>query len=165
MRDLIYEFLKSGSMEAFWTLRERVLESAEYQPGSTLMAEIWSEFEDQGPVSEERCRQLFPNFLVSPTAHLMLAKMHKAREDERSFQMELRFFEMLLEALMATGKGTPDEPYRVTRVDDEISLCRALQADITDLECRWVDGRLHDILKTPQGALHFRVDDVLQGYP
>jgi len=165
VEELIFEFVNSGSTEAFWALREYLMDSPHYQPDSPLLEELWQAIEDQRPDIEKLAAQLWPNFLLTPNAHYLLAKYYHAKGEETGAQVEKMFFRNLLDVWQVIGDGSPERPFLVTRVDEELTLCSFLEAEISGFDCQWVNAKLHDVLLTNKGPLHFRVDEVVRRYP
>lgn len=166
MSEVIARFLTEPSSESYDALRQAVLTSPSYQPGSDLLYRFGDSVEAKDiSAAEHYRRELFPTFLLSPRAHADYGYLLGLQGDSKGQQVEYFFAQKLGEFLMQSGDGSAQRPYQISCVDDEFYVIHRLKARARGLSCRWFEGRLQDVLHTESGDVHFDTHDLLQAYP
>lgn len=165
VRQEVENFLSQPSRESYQSLRQVVMESPDYRPDSDVVDQFWQALDaDRLTEAEEMVRQLVPTHLVNPRAHLGLAYLHGQKGDSKGEQFEFYFCQQLRRFLMESGDGSCSRPYRVTSVDEIHYAAGVLEAQVRQVNCEWVAGRLHDVLLTDKGEFYFESHLLLAAY-
>lgn len=103
---------------------------------------------------------LMPGALLSPSAHgaLALALDRAGRPDEARRHRSLRH--ACLAAVLASGSGTRDEPWRVLRVSDEYDVLRHLGRRPRGQQLVETGATLLDRVEHDRGEVWFEVGSV-----
>ena len=165
MRQEVGDFLGGPSPETYQVLRQLVLSSPNYRPDLDTVDQLWRAL-DAGELirAQEISSRLVPTFLLNPRAHLGLAYLHGQQGDERGEQFEFYFCQQVRKFLLESGDGSRQRPYRVTSVDEVHYVAGALEAKVKQVNCEWIEGRLHDVLLTDKGELYFEVGPAVAAY-
>jgi hypothetical protein len=120
-------YIEAPSAEKLELLRKAIVASPEYAPYSERSKEIHQLLEAK-KFEEAKTALLasFPNYLLSPGIHQMLAFVHHKLGDESSTQAELQLHQICLEAILSTGTGDEDHPYSVLHTEDEYDVIHHL---------------------------------------
>src|SRR4051794_30704824 len=128
MRDEFLEFLREPSQVNFLAVRMMLLTHEAYQPYSDDLDRIHDLYNQQKfEEANSLCKESFPNLLLSPRAHLLLALTAQKLGKEEEAEMEYFIFERCLEGIVGTGNGTEQKPYLVLRTSDEYDLLQHLE--------------------------------------
>lgn len=73
----------------------------------------------------EEIRTLMPGALLSPRAHALMAQALDQIGDPAAARRERRIAELGMAAVLDSGTGSEERPYRVLRVQDEYDLLEA----------------------------------------
>ena len=166
VRQEVGDFLNGPSPETYQVLRQLVLSSPDYRPDLDTVDQMWRALDaDRLEEAESLSRRLVPTHLVNPRAHLGLAYLHGQKGDSKSEQFEFYFCQQLRKFLMESGDGSRLRPFRVTSVDEIHYVAGVLEAQVRQVNCEWVEGRLHDVLLTNKGEFYFESGPTLAGYP
>tara|TARA_R110002096_G_scaffold403766_4_gene601372 strand:- start:7679 stop:8212 length:534 start_codon:yes stop_codon:yes gene_type:complete len=157
------QFINDPSQENFAELRNAHLQSG-YDPYSSELEgidQLLKEAKFEEVVA--RIKQVMtPNFLLSPSTHLRLAAAYEGTGDQEKCELERAIGRALIKGIQESGKGTPEEPYKVTRTSDEYDLLYFEGLKFESQSLREVDGRRMDVLKTKEGReIWFDVSDLL----
>lgn len=95
----------------------------------------------------ERLEALPPSAAFSPRVHQLAAQLALATHDAENIELERFLFVVCLKALLATGSGTEDSPYRVLHVTDQQDVLVSLG----------IEARKHTLVA--HGALALEVVD------
>lgn len=164
MRDHIVAFLKNPSPETYVTLRNAT--AGEYIPELPGENQLW-ELLEAGNIqaAQELVPRVMFHQLMSPSFHLAVSRMAEKEGDEDRAAMEQFFAVKLREQLLATGDGSLQKPYVISRIEEEYTVLAALEQQVQDMSMRLHDGRWLDVLKTRQGkTVHFDVSIPLGAY-
>ena len=125
--DQFIRFLQDPSRENFIAIREIVVAHPDWKPYGTGLEDLskllddekWEEFVEGG-------HTLVPDYLLSPSFHMMRSFALNKLEDEQSADMEAAMAMMCIQGIKSTGEGTQDSPWLVTRTLDEYDVIRQL---------------------------------------
>jgi hypothetical protein len=154
MRDLFLKVAETPDRASYMAVRQAVLESPEYQPYSDELDRA-EEMMDERKFAEARdcIQQGFPNLLLSPLAHLLLAAIAEELGDKKSEELEDFLATTCAEGILATGEGTQASPYLVVRTSDEYDLLDYLGKEPAE-ESQVREGeRTYDRLTTTDAAV------------
>lgn len=157
------QFLADPSPENFELLRNAQLQSG-YNPYSGELEGIDQALKDSKfeEVVQRIKAAMSPNYLLSPSAHLKLAAAYDGLEAKDKGETERAIGVTLLKGIRETGKGTEEEPYKVTRTSDEYDVLFFEGLAFESQSLREANGRRLDVLKTKDGKeLWFDVSDML----
>ena len=124
IRSRYQDFLTQPSGERFVSLRNAIIESANYDPYTDSLNEI-QRLIDDGEYDEagRRLDSCMPNLMLSPRAHLVMAALAELRDaDSDRSDLERSVARACLEAIAGTGDGSRQRPYQVLRATDEHDL-------------------------------------------
>jgi hypothetical protein len=157
MDDPFIKFLQDPSRENFLAIRDIVIEHPDWQPYGTGLEELsklldeenWDEFIEGG-------RKLVPDYLLSPSFHMMRSFALNKLEDEESADMEAAMAMMCIQGIKSTGDGTQDSPWLVTRTLDEYDVLRQLSKEPGGQALiEGEDGRRLDRIECTDGSEYF----------
>jgi hypothetical protein len=124
MREQFVEFLTEPTLERFLALRDIVLATDGFNPYSMELDSITAMMQagDFEGVIRVINGSLWPNYFLSPSAHMSLAFAHHKMGNADAAEMERYIWDALLRGIEFTGDGTSDSPYLVLRTSDEYDL-------------------------------------------
>jgi hypothetical protein len=153
MRAQFFTYLEHPSLDSFMGLREAVLSAEGFDPYSCDLDDINAlmESDQWEEVVATITKNLFPNHLLSPSAHLSLGfAYHKlGREKESGFEQLV--YSALVDGIKSTGDGTAEQPYLVTRTSDEYDLLMVEDLRPTQQSLIHRDGREFDMMTLEDG--------------
>ena len=156
------QFLADPTPENFDSLRNAQLQSG-YDPYSGELEGIDQQLQESRfeEVVERIKKAMSPNFLLSPSVHLKLAAAYEGLGATEKSEVERAIGVTLLKGIRETGKGTPEEPYRVTTTTDEYDLLFFEQLEFESQSLREVNGKRMDVIRTKDGReVWFDVGDL-----
>ena len=150
--DALAEFCTSHTQEHYLYLRQQMIDSPEYDPYSADMEradQLLSEGKWQD--AHRYILSLLPNWLTSPGVHFRIAFVHRklCKADQEQFEGSLAIW--LMEAILATGDGTREKPYLVSRVEDEYDVLEHFGLKRTRQLCVEEETRVLDVLECDNG--------------
>lgn len=92
------------------------------------------------------------NYLLSPGAHLLLGDIYEKLGDEESARRERTIAIRCVKAILASGDGTADRPYLVTRVSDEYDVLAYLKKPMERQSLQQRGGRACDVMCCKDGS-------------
>lgn len=105
---------------------------------------------------------VMPQLLLSPRAHWWAAYLNEQLGRSSSAVTEQQVGDLLLEGILSTGDGSPDNPFAVLRVDDEYDVLGALKKTFVRQELR-SDPRCDVLICDDESELWFDLADMVQG--
>jgi hypothetical protein len=156
-------FIENPVLEEFLKLRAGILVHPDFDPDADDLASVdelvaAGEF---GAVIEKTRAAIWPNFLLSPGAHVQLGFALQKEGREREANVERAIAALLMRGIELTGDGSESAPFLVSRTSDEYDYLFAQQlefASYTEVES---EGRELDcILVRDKGPLFFDVTDI-----
>lgn len=151
--DLLSDFLDHPEAKTYLALRTALMGSPDYDAMSAVLTDfaILVEAGDHGAV-KAAIPLLMPNYLLSPSAHFLIAASAKNAGDTDTEEQEKTMAQACLHGISDTGDGTADAPYRCVHVSDEYDLANARGQAVTTHRSDVLDGRHHDVLVCADGA-------------
>src|SRR4051812_37055286 len=110
MREQFMKFIEHPALESFMDVRRALLATDAFDPYSSELDDIqtlmaagqWEE------IVATVSKNLFPNHLLSPGAHLTLGFAHHKLGREQEAAMEQMISSGLIDGIKSTGDGTPE---------------------------------------------------------
>ena len=153
LQDLFERFAGDPSPEHFHQLRERMVAEPTYNPAADDV-EVAGRLLAGGEA--ERAREalvpVMTNYLLSPRAHLLLAAACERLGEAEDARRRRALAEACLRALLASGDGSAERPYLVTRVSDEYDVLDHVGARWTRQSLRRRAGRACDVFDLVGGG-------------
>jgi hypothetical protein len=110
----------------------------------------------------DRLDALPPSRVLSPRVHFLAAEAAAALGDHESIELERSLFVIVLQGLLATGDGTPANPYIVCHASDEYDVLETLGLEPAGQSLVEHGGGLCDVLTCSDGReVWFDVTDLL----
>ena len=155
------EFCATRTQTSFLRLRRQVIDSPAYNPYSADMGDADRLIsEGKWDDAEQYIHKLFPNWIISPGAHLRLSYLYRKLGDEKSSVSEGLLGVSFLDATLASGDGTRDRPFLVSRNEDEYDVLAHLQRDRSRQQLVKEDDRVFDVWDWDDGeCLWFDIAD------
>jgi hypothetical protein len=161
--DLFSDFLNDPRAETYLRLRRALMGAPEYDPISSSLTEF-AGLVDGGDHDAVRAAipGLMSNFLLSPSAHFLMAASARDSGDTAGLDRETTMAQACLHAIADTGEGTAQAPYRCVHVSDEYDLAGAMGHTVATQRSEVRDGRFHDVLVFDDGTeMHFDVTEIM----
>lgn len=132
MQALFMGWLKDPEHVTFAQLRAAMVSHRSYAPYSGDLdqaAELVGKKEFDA--ARKRIQEGFPNLLLSPRAHFLLAMIARELGSEQDEKLEGYLAFRCIEGILSTGDGTRDKPFQVLRTTDEYDVMMAKQKQMT----------------------------------
>lgn len=153
-KETFEKFLTEPNRETYLALRQELIDSPSYNPYSGELSDVEKLFEEEK--LQEACDLLnkaMGNLMLSPRAQRSLALLNHKLGKETAVQLCLRMEQSCLAGMIATGDGTPEKPYLVTRVDDEYDILEHLEkVSFTSQSLKQVGDRQIDSFQFEDGS-------------
>lgn len=162
MKEQFANFIESPNRQSYLALRETIVNSDDYQPYSADAFESAERLYEQQELDQARevLIAAMPNLLLSPRAHLMLSFLYSKQGDERSSQMELMLASACIDGILATGDGSAQSPYLVTRISDEYDVLDHFDKQLASQALRQSDDQHLDVIRCTDGSeIWFDISD------
>lgn len=165
LKDLLLQYLRDSNLENFLVLRESLLSFKGYDPYSTELDGIRStldkgDFEEAAQMLQDA---LFPNYFLSPGAHLQLGYVFEelGKPDESEFERMIGF--QCFRGIELTGNGSLPKPYLVTRISDEYDVLMLKGLEFKNQKLMEQNDKKIDVVNTKDGqVLYFDVTQVIE---
>ncbi|MBI4748590.1 MAG: DUF4919 domain-containing protein [Acidobacteria bacterium] len=116
-------YMLAPSAKTFDLLRQTFINSPAYDPYGSDLEEIYSLVDAGKFVSAlNNLMALMPNWFLNPRAHILASVLHHKLGDEPAARMEAELSKLILEGILSTGDGSREQPFQVTRTDDEYDV-------------------------------------------
>jgi hypothetical protein len=145
-------FVERPSRQTYLAVRDAVLRTAPLPLATTDLADL-ERLLDAGAAQQalDRLDALPSSKVLSPRVHLMAAEAAEAVGDLENGEVERFLFVLCLQGLLATGEGTPADPYLVCHATDEYDVLEALDLQPAGQSLVEHEGRLCDVLVCTNG--------------
>ena len=165
MREQFIQFLQQPSPASFLKVREALFEQEDFDPYCSALDEVeamMSEGKWQ-MIVDTITRNLFPNHILSPGAHLNLGfSLHKLGK-EKEAEAEQMISSLLFDCIKSTGDGTEERPYLVTSTSDEYDILMMDQLGFQGQALVERNGREYDVMTLEGGGqLWFDITEIRQ---
>lgn len=163
MADLLSDFLDTPNGETYLALRAALIHSPDYDAASGALNDFAALVEagDHDAV-KSAIPGLMAQFIISPTAHQLLAASAKQAGDSAMQKREEAMAMACLHGIADTGDGSAEAPYRCVHVSDQYDLAGAKGHTVTGQSSDVQDGRFHDVLACEDGSeMRFDMTEIL----
>ena len=163
MNEPFKDYLESPTLEKYLALRESIITHESYNPYSTELEEIDNLLEqNEFEKVTEFIKVGFPNLFLSPRFHMYLGVAFDKLGKTEEADTEKALFTLCIDGLLKTGDGSKDNPYIVTRVNDEYDLLFILEKEHKTQALINHNGVSMDALTLTDGStLYFDITDCL----
>ena len=152
MQRQLSAFVDEPSRQTFLAVRDAVLAAAPLPLAATDLAELERLLDSGDPRRVlDRLEAMPPSKVLSPRVHVLAAEAAEALGDVGSGEVERFLFVLCLQGLLATGDGSPAEPYLVCHATDEYDLLEALELEPAGQALVQETGRVCDVLTCTNG--------------
>ena len=162
---MIVDLLSQPSRENYLRLWEAVTSGPSYAPYGDPFGPVEQRLEaGDFAGAQEALRPVLGQLLLCPRAHLLASVAAKRAGDEDAAGFESMFYVRCIQGILATGDGTADRPYLVTRTSDEYDVLSHLEKELqVQSLMHGPDGRSLDRMTCTDGSeLHFDVTRALE---
>ncbi|HEY2251544.1 MAG TPA: hypothetical protein VGH74_10810 [Planctomycetaceae bacterium] len=127
MKSKFVDLVQSPSRETYRAAHAALIALPEYNPYSDELDDIYRLLDaDKFDLAKGRSSGLFPNLLLSPRAHLLIAAVAEKSGDDKLAGMEQFVAAACVQGILATGDGSKNSPYLVCRSSDEYDVLEYL---------------------------------------
>jgi len=152
MQNQIAAFVEQPGKRTFLAARDAVLAHSPLPLVAADLAEL-DRLLDQGEHQAllDRLDTLPPSKILSPRIHFLAAEAADALGHADDVELERSLFVLTLQGLLATGDGTPANPYIVCHPTDEYDVLAALDVEAAGQSLVECNGKLCDVLLCSDG--------------
>jgi len=150
-------FASEPTPERYRILRDAATASPHYSPYSDNLGEVAIMLKQGGyEAADDLLRAGMANYLLTPTAHFMMAFVADKLGDERRRDMEAAIGRLLLQGILESGDGSREKPYLVTRIKDEHEVLSHLGKTMeSQALVNEEDGRSMDQIQCADGTTYW----------
>lgn len=162
---LFQSFVADPSLENFLRLRSAIIADRRYHP---YRLEDFERLEEQFQlgfhgVVLNNIDELRPNFLLTPSLHFLHANAAEDAGEKTLAELEEFICERCYDGILATGDGSFEAPYLVTRVMEEDDILLLFGKERCDARLIAVNGRHYDCVFCNDGSeIWFDVTDSMK---
>jgi hypothetical protein len=162
VREAFQQFVAEPGPEQFEAVRSRLLAMPGFDPYSSERAGLEEllaaeRFED----AQALIARAMPCWLLSPWMHVTACAVFRALGREDEARLEALVAGRCLDALMASGTGTAEAPYRVLRPDDVTDVLRFLELEPGEQHLEQRGAHTYEVHATAQREVWFDVSDAV----
>ncbi|HUT32332.1 MAG TPA: DUF4919 domain-containing protein [Planctomycetota bacterium] len=152
-KEFFAAFLEKPGKETYLAVFKAVTEAESYDPYSMDLNGAWGLIKEKKfKEAQEKLEKAMPSLLLSPRAHGMAAMAAEGLNDAAKAKSEREAAAKCIQGMLATGDGSADKPYLVTRVTDEYDVLRHLKKAKTTQGLRNKDGKSFDVMSCEDGT-------------
>jgi hypothetical protein len=163
MQRQLAAFVEQPCKTTYLAVRESVLRESSLPLLAVELAELDSLLDEgEYQLLRDRLDALPPSKVLSPRVHFLAAEAAEALGDATDVELERSLFVITLRGLLATGDGSPANPYVVCHPTDEYDVVTALGAEPAGQQVVEQEGHLCDVVTCGDGReVWFDVTDIL----
>ena len=164
MQRQLTAFVEQPTRATYLAARDAVLRESPLPIIATDLADLEQLLDqDEHETVLDRIDALPVSKILAPRVHYLAAEAAEALRDSSTVELERSLFVLTLQGLLATGDGTPDNPYIVCHTSDEYDVLVALGREPAGQTLQERDGLLFDVLTCDDGReLWFDVTAILR---
>ncbi|WP_149498386.1 hypothetical protein [Roseiconus lacunae] len=145
MKAEFLSLIRSPSRQTYLAARTVLLRSNHFDPFSEELNEIVAAIEEKKwDDAASLITDAGPNLLLSPCAHLLMAKVCENRGEEERWEFETVTARAICDGILSTGDGSQDAPYLITRTTDEHDILGYLQKTFESQSLVHQNGKSYD---------------------
>jgi len=162
IRERFNALVKSPTKENYLQVHKLLVASDKYDPYSSDLGDAERAAKNERPdEAQAKLRQAGINVLLSPRAHTLAARLALAAGDRQTAERELAAARSCIAGILASGDGSAEKPYPVSRVEDEYDVLRSLGKHSSKQALKTDKGKSYDVLFCRDGSeIYFDVSDV-----
>jgi len=164
MRDEFVKFLETPTRDTFLAVRNALISAETYDPYSDELNNVEDLLdEERWTEAQEVLGNTMSNLLLTPRAHLYASYAAEKSGDDQLAELETAIAAVCAEGILATGNGSEESPYLVTRVIDEYDVLQFLDKEMKHQAFVEKDGRHFDRIDcTDDSVVWFDITDSFQ---
>ena len=152
MQRQLAAFVERPCKSTFLAARDAVLRESPLPLAASDFIELDRLLErDEHQALRDRLDLLPPSKVLSPRVHFLAAEAADALGDAEDAELERSLFVLSLQGLLATGDGTPANPYSVCQATDEQDVLAALGLEPAAQSLVKHEGRMCDVWTCSDG--------------
>lgn len=158
MNDNFFDFVKTPDRELFMRSRAQLVQRPEYYAYSDDLKKI-DALLDEGKFDEALEHRNY-NLILSPRAQMLYAFAYAQKGMEKEENAAATIGSIIMENILLTGNGSKEQPYFVTRIDDERDVLMALGEQFASQALLKDENRFLDCITTAAGTkIYFDITD------
>jgi hypothetical protein len=153
VQELFLAFLRTPTADTFRVVRDEVVRNPKYDGYSRDLDRMRAAY-DQNRFAEVRTAfaEAQPNLLLSPESHFLLSLAARELGDAQGAEAEKFICFRCVDGILASGKGTREEPYPVLRTSDEYDVLRVQDKQLQSQHLVHENGRSFDRMVCTDGS-------------
>lgn len=153
MREELIQFIQSPDRDSYLAFRAKLVASDGYEPYSDEIHTAGELYEQQ-KIDDARktIQKAMGNLILSPRAHQFLGFLHHKLGNEQAAQMEMMIGHACIEGILATGDGSANNPYIVSRTSDEHDVIEYLDKQLKQQSLTLKDDKHLDLIQCTDGS-------------
>ena len=148
-----FKFVMEPSKESFLEARRKVVEHKDYDPYSFILDDLIELLKNNE--FEKVAYHEDINLLLSPKAHLCKREAYKQMGMQRQSEIAQIIAKTIVQCISLTGEGTKEEPFIVTKVQDEYDFLEFVREEIKKQSLIKGEDRVYDKIETKSGKVFF----------
>ena len=158
MDDNFFDFVKTPDRELFMRSRTQLVQRPDYNAYSDDLRKLDSLL-DEGKFDEALKYRSF-NLILRPRAQMLYAFAYAQKGLEKEENAAATIGSLIMENILLTGNGSKEQPYFVTRVEDERDVVMALGEHFASQVLLQDEGRYMDCITAQSGKnIYFDITD------
>jgi hypothetical protein len=152
-QEMFFQMVQEPTAENYRRLWEVITTAPEYSPYSDPYEAIEKLLETgEHAKARELLRGALGDLMLSPRIHLLAAMAGDGAGDAQASEFERVFYFKCLEAILATGDGSLESPYLVTRTSDEYDVLFHLKKELASQSLAEAGGKSLDVMTCTDGT-------------
>ena len=158
MKEQFINFISKPSKASFLEVRTFIINHDEYAPYSDDIKNINNLLHQNN--FKEAAQYANINILLSPRAHMYKSFAYRKLKDDKGAEIEAQIGQTILEGIALSGSGTLEQPYLVTRIDDERDFLTYLEEVFASQALINDENKSYDcITKKKKKKIYFDITD------
>lgn len=158
MNENFFDFVKTPDRQLFMRSRAQLVQLPEYNAYSDDLKKL------DGLLAEGKFDEALEhrsyNLILSPRAQMLYAFAYANKGMEKEEKASTTIGSIIMDNILLTGNGSKEQPYFVTRIDDERDVLMALGERFTSQVLINEENRVLDCISTVSGnKVYFDITD------
>jgi len=152
MQRQLTAFVEQPNKATYLAARDAMLRDSPLPIAHADLADLERLLDDQDHEAvQDRIDALPASKVLAPRVHYLAAEAAEALHDFETVELERSLFVLTLQGLLATGDGSPSNPYIVCHTTDEYDILAALGRDAAGQTLEQHGGKLLDVITCDDG--------------
>jgi hypothetical protein len=152
MQRQLTAFVEQPSKATYLAARDAVLRDSPLPIVAADLAALERLLDDEEHEAvQDRIDALPVSKVLAPRVHYLAAEAAEGLRDFETVELERSLFVLTLQGLLATGDGSPSNPYIVCHTTDEYDILAALGRDAAGQSLEQHGGKLLDVITCDDG--------------